>query len=54
MVDNYQRIDDIQLINTPALCEDGTILAEMVVKGVETDLSSFVFFLFVGTAEDYY
>ena len=54
VVDNYQRIDDIQLINTPALCEDGTILAEMVVKGVETDLSSTVTLQIEGTAEVYY
>lgn len=54
VVDNYQHIDDIQLINTPALCEDGTILAEMVVKGVETDLSSTVTLQIEGTAEVYY
>lgn len=53
-VDNYQHIEDIQLINTPMLCEDGTILAEMVVKGEATDLTSTVTLEVEGTAEIYY
>jgi diguanylate cyclase (GGDEF)-like protein len=54
IVDNYQHIDDIQLINTPMLCEDGDILAEMVVKGADNDLTSTVTLQIEGTAEIYY
>lgn len=53
-VENYQYIDNIQHINTPVLCEDGTILAEMVVKGENTDLTSTVTLQIEGTAEIYY
>ena len=54
IVDNYQYMENIQHINTPALCEDGTVLAEMVVKGDETDLTSTVTLQIEGTAEVYY